>query len=159
MILFLMAALATQTTPDNPAAPAIPIESVEGRELIAVEYEMHPVTQAVKRALETDGGPTDKPFTLIVRIDTDAPKEVIAAFRKATPKTRKEEGNKAYQLHRSADEPDTFLLYERWRSLDDLDRHLKSDYIAELLAVLEAKASIELKVMRPVAGGKPKGKS
>ena len=152
----ILTALLSQTAPGEAALPDV--LDTERVVLLAEEAELHPVSQAVKASLEKDGGKSDKPFTLAVRIETDAPDKVIAAMRKATPKTRAEEGNKAYALHRSADEPDTFLLYERWRSLADLDAHLKTDYIADLLAVLDEEANIELQVMRPVWAGKPAAK-
>jgi hypothetical protein len=38
--------------------------------------------------------------------------------------TRREEGNYAYDLHRSGDDPNLWFIYEAWRSKKDLDlRH------------------------------------
>ena len=116
----------------------------------AGEEAPHPVTEIVRQSLETNGRSADGTFTLIVRIDTDEPQAIIDAVNACSPPTRKEDGNIRYQLHQSADEPDTFILYERWQSLGELDAHLKAEHTRRLLEVLDAKASIELKVMRPI---------
>lgn len=60
------------------------------------------------------------------------------AFAKASGLTESEAGARAYQLHRDADNPDAFIVYERWRSLDDLEAHLRTPYIAALRADINA---------------------
>ena len=42
--------------------------------------------------------------------------------------TESEVGVLAYQLHLEADNPDAFIVYERWRSLDALEAHLRTPY-------------------------------
>jgi quinol monooxygenase YgiN len=44
----------------------------------------------------------------------------------------------AYQLHREPNNPDAFVVYEHWRSLDDLEAHLRTAYIAALRAEIDA---------------------
>lgn len=43
--------------------------------------------------------------------------------------TRKEEGNIAYVLHRSVDNPDEFMFDEIWIDKESLEVHLKQPYI------------------------------
>ena len=43
--------------------------------------------------------------------------------------TRKEEGNIAYVLHRSKDNPDELMFDEIWVDKESLDLHLKQPYI------------------------------
>ncbi len=43
--------------------------------------------------------------------------------------TRKEEGNIAYVLHRSIDNPDELMFDEIWVDNESLDAHLKQPYI------------------------------
>jgi quinol monooxygenase YgiN len=43
--------------------------------------------------------------------------------------TRKEEGNIAYVLHRSMDNPDELMFDELWTDNESLEAHLKQPYI------------------------------
>ncbi|MDW7710718.1 MAG: putative quinol monooxygenase [Deferrisomatales bacterium] len=43
--------------------------------------------------------------------------------------TRSEAGCLNYDLHVSTGDPGLFLLYENWRSMADLDRHLATPYL------------------------------
>jgi len=42
--------------------------------------------------------------------------------------TRLEEGCLEYHLHRTVDDPDCFVFYERWQSEAHLQRHLESTH-------------------------------
>ncbi|MDJ0716393.1 MAG: putative quinol monooxygenase [Prochloraceae cyanobacterium] len=46
--------------------------------------------------------------------------------------TRKEVGCINYDLHQSAEDKNTFLLYENWVSKENLDKHLQMPYIKAL---------------------------
>ena len=46
-----------------------------------------------------------------------------------------------FDLHQDADDPRTFFLYERWRSVDDLADHLHAPYIREAFEVYAASAA------------------
>ena len=48
--------------------------------------------------------------------------------------TRREDGCLGYVLHRSSEDADVFLLYERWRSRQDLDLHLATPYLLDFFA-------------------------
>jgi quinol monooxygenase YgiN len=43
--------------------------------------------------------------------------------------TRSEPGCISYDLHRSVEDPNVFMFYEKWRSREDLDRHLEKAYL------------------------------
>lgn len=47
--------------------------------------------------------------------------------------TRAEEGCINYDLHRSMDDASVFILYENWRSKEDLDDHLAKPYLQAFL--------------------------
>ena len=74
------------------------------------------------------------------------------AFAKAARETRKEKGCGAYDLSQDTKEPTRYLVYERWKSLADLDTHLKSSYITTLLGELGEllNGGPDLSVMVPV---------
>lgn len=46
--------------------------------------------------------------------------------------TRSEAGCINYDLHQSSDDPRSFMLYENWRSLNDLEDHLEKPYLRAL---------------------------
>jgi quinol monooxygenase YgiN len=85
-------------------------------------------------------GDRHRPLALIVRfrVRTGAGKRIEEAFAQASAHTAGEAGAMSYQLHREPDNPDAFLVYERWRSLDDLEAHLRMPYIAALRAKIDA---------------------
>lgn len=117
----------------------------------------HPVAAAVRQGLTANNGQVDRPFTLIVSIQSSQPKKVIQAFKTPLVETRKEEGNIMYLLNQDTNEPERFLLIERWKNLDALKSHLEQPYLAQLLKDLDGTASIELQVLRPV-GPQGRGK-
>jgi quinol monooxygenase YgiN len=91
----------------------------------------NPIEKEVKASLKD---PT-KPFALYVRIKIkdDTAVKFEAAFAKARTATRKEKGNKAYSLTRSAKEPNEYVVYERWENFEALRTHLKTPHFAALL--------------------------
>jgi len=88
----------------------------------------------------TQVGDPRQPLALIARfrVRKSAGREIEEAFGEASARTASEEGVLAYQLHREPDNPDAFVVYERWRSLDDLENHLRAPYIASLRAKIDA---------------------
>lgn len=46
--------------------------------------------------------------------------------------TRSESGCLNYDLHQDPDEPRHFMLYENWKSLQDLEEHLDKPYLRAL---------------------------
>src|SRR5262249_44091509 len=75
-----------------------------------------------------------KPFTLIVRMRMrdGTQDEVDAAFARARGPTLRELGAIAFDLNREAADPNTVVVYERWRSLRDIEAHLRAPHVSEL---------------------------
>src|SRR5262245_21543035 len=91
----------------------------------------HPIVAEVRANLQDPS----KPFTLLVRVKTKegAGPKLEAAFAKAVAASRKEKGNKAYDLNRSAKAPTEYVVYERWTDLAALQAHLKAPHFLTLV--------------------------
>jgi len=105
-----------------------------GPSAVVAEDKDDPVIAAVKPRLKDP----KKPFTLIVivKVKEGSEDKFEAAFAKALAATRKEKGCITYDLNRDAQEGQRYLVYERWKSLADLEAHMKTDHIKALLQVL-----------------------
>lgn len=101
-------------------------------------------------AFEARIGDHHRPLAIIVRfrVHSGAGLRIEKAFADASAQTSQEAGVLAYQLHREPDNPDAFIVYERWRSLDDLEAHLRTPYIMmlrrEIDAVMEGQPSFNV---------------
>ena len=94
-----------------------------------------------------------KPFVLIVtlKLKSGQEKAFTDAYAKAFPGVEKEPGYLAYDLTRSADEPTTYVLYEKWKSTDALTAHMAEAHTVTFLqAFPECVDKAELKVFVPV---------
>lgn len=115
----------------------------------SAQDQEHPIAAQVKASVKD---PT-KPFTMIVilKAKEGSGSKLEAAFAKAAKETRKEKGNRAYEMNRSAKDPTEYLVYERWQNLAALEAHLKTPYITALLTeaggLLEGQP--EIKVFLP----------
>jgi len=113
------------------------------------QAEPHPIVAQVKGELKDPA----KPFTMVVRLQLkDGMQDKFeAAFAKAAKETRKEKGCVTYELSREAKDGTRYLVYERWKSLADLDTHIKSAYITTLLGELKDMlvGAPEIKVLLP----------
>lgn len=91
-------------------------------------------------AFERQLGDRRQPLAIIARfrVRTGAGARLAAAFGEASAQTAREAGALTYQLHRETDNADAFVVYERWRSLDDLEAHLRTPYISALRAEIDA---------------------
>ena len=85
-------------------------------------------------------GDHHRPLALIARfrVRAGAGPRIENAFAEASAQTEREAGVLAYQLHRESDNSDAFVVYERWRSLEDLEGHLRTTYVAALRAEIDA---------------------
>jgi quinol monooxygenase YgiN len=110
----------------------------------------HPIVAQVKPKLKD----ANKPFTMIVvaKLKDGASDKFEAAFAKALKGTRKEKGYYAYDLNRDVDDPNRYLVYERWRNLADLEAHLKAPHLKALLAEIGEllEGPPEVRVLIPV---------
>ncbi len=90
------------------------------------------------------------PLALIARFSVRAGTgpRIEKAFLEASAQTAHETGALEYRLHRQPDNPEAFVVYERWRSLDDLEAHLRTSYVAalreEIDAVIEGQPSFQV---------------
>jgi len=55
--------------------------------------------------------------------------EVEKCLRALVPLTRSEPGCLSYELYRDHEQADRFFFFEKWRSRQDLDKHLAKPYI------------------------------
>lgn len=76
------------------------------------------------------------------------------AFEGLVEPTHSEPGCILYALHQGADDPARLAFIERWASREDLDAHLKSDHVADVLQrVDELFQTSDITVYNPLAGG------
>jgi quinol monooxygenase YgiN len=54
---------------------------------------------------------------------------------------RSDEGCISYELHQDVHDSTTFILFENWRSKEDVDRHMATDRIRHFLSRVELMAS------------------
>jgi quinol monooxygenase YgiN len=105
---------------------------------------------AIIAAFASQVGDRGRSLALIARfrVRAGAGQQIEKAFAEASVQTAREAGALAYQLHREPDNPDAFVVYELWRSLDDLETHLRTPYIralrAEIDAVMEGQPSFNV---------------
>jgi quinol monooxygenase YgiN len=51
--------------------------------------------------------------------------------------TRQELGCAVCELNQSAQDPDTWMVYERWKGQEAFDSHMKQPYVARFLARMD----------------------
>lgn len=104
-----------------------------------------PGTALFKTVKEKIG--TDKPFSLLVtaKVKEGMAEKFEAAATAVAAATLKEKGCRAYEFHRSTEEPNTFYLIEKWADLPALEAHFKTDQLTAFL-----------KAFGEVADGPPK---
>ena len=75
-------------------------------------------------------------LTVIARVNARPGKEaeLEQALRAVVAPTHAEPGCLRYALHRSSNDPATFVLVERWVSKEALDQHLEMPYLKALRA-------------------------
>jgi quinol monooxygenase YgiN len=102
--------------------------------VVAFAAQPDPIIAAVKGKLKDPA----KPFTMTVTVKVKPGQEAAfeAAFAACRKETRKEAGNVAYDLNRDTDQPETYVLYERWQNLDALAAHMEAAHTKKLLGAL-----------------------
>jgi quinol monooxygenase YgiN len=98
--------------------------------LAADAAEPNPLITRIKSELKD---PT-KPYTWIVslRVKRGMQAKLEAAFADAAKQAHGEKGCLAYDLNRDVKESTRYLIYERWKSVADMEAHLKSPYMTAL---------------------------
>jgi quinol monooxygenase YgiN len=118
-------------------------------EAAAAADEENPVVAAVRAKLKDPA----RPFTLVVglKVKEGMGEKLEAAFARASGPTHKEKGCLAYDLNRDVEHPERFMLYERWKSLADLEAHLKAEHTRTLLGEMQGigDGAPELHVLLP----------
>jgi quinol monooxygenase YgiN len=111
------------------ACSALAVLAVVGRPAVGQE-ELHPLAAQIAEQL----GEHEGPFVMLVTftVAEGQGEALVEALGIAATETHKEEGNLAYDLHNDAQDGSKFLLFEKWRSLADLDSHLKQPYLVDL---------------------------
>lgn len=96
---------------------------------------LHPIAAEVQSKLADP----DQPFVMVVELTVGdgGGKPLIEAIGTATRRTVKEPGNLDYRLSRNVEDPNEFVLYERWSNIAALDSHLKQPYLTKLLNAFE----------------------
>ncbi len=109
----------------------------------AQAQDENPVVKLIKSKVKDE----KKPFAILVEFKVKAGKEkdFEAAFVPCLEATRKEPGCVAYYLNRDPDHPDTYVMYEQFKSVAAIEDHLKQKHTQTLLSTVG-----------PMADGEPK---
>jgi quinol monooxygenase YgiN len=123
--------------------PALAVLAVAGAMAPARAADEHPVITLVKSKVKDPA----KTFALVVTIKAKSGKEkdVEAAFAPCITATKKEPGCLAYELNRDPDDPTTYVMYEKFKSVAALADHLKQEHTQKLLKSLEPLTEGEIK--------------
>src|SRR3954471_24418235 len=77
----------------------------------------------------------------------------IAGAKECIAATRKEQGCVYYDSHSSINDPNTFVVVERWESREDLDAHGKSAHM-KTWRELSAPLKVDRTVIEIISDGK-----
>lgn len=75
--------------------------------------------------------------TLRVVARAEKLKSVLEIANAHSGQTQVQSGCMSARFYRGIDDPNSFLLIEEWMSKADLDRHLRSEYYRNILALIE----------------------
>jgi quinol monooxygenase YgiN len=94
----------------------------------------NPVVALVKSKVKDPA----KPFAILVEFKVKAGKEAdfVAAFKPCLAATKKEPGCIAYELNHDPDHPDTYVMFEKFKSVAAIEDHLKQKHTQTLLATV-----------------------
>jgi quinol monooxygenase YgiN len=94
----------------------------------------NPVVKLIKSKVKDQ----KKPFAILVEFKVKAGKEkdFEAAFVPCLEATRKEPGCVAYYLNHDPDHPDTYMMYEQFKSVAAIEEHLKQKHTQTLLSTV-----------------------
>ncbi len=79
------------------------------------------------------------PLTIVAKIvaKPGAEAQVEAALRRLIAPTLAEEGCLQYDLHRSLEDPHTFLFYENWQSKAAWQAHMETAHLQQMVREVE----------------------
>lgn len=80
--------------------------------------------------------------------------QTAAALLRLRDNSRRDPGCLQYDMHRLPDDPDRFMLYERWESRELLDAHLQEGHLAESNEILDSLLTgmPEVSIWNPLQG-------
>lgn len=89
-------------------------------------------------------------LTIVATLDVKPEflEELLPAFEKVIAATRAEEGNVAYNVFESTDNPNSFTFVEVWKSKEAIDAHNASEHFAEFAKAVEGKADLKVSVLK-----------
>ena len=76
-------------------------------------------------------------ITAKVRLQSGTSEEFLDAYRWMHPLVMQDPGAVQYSLHRSAEDPDEFIFYERYESEDAFEYHLSTEHFKALSARID----------------------
>ncbi len=86
-------------------------------------------------------------ITIVVPINAkpEYREEVENTLRELARLTNLEAGNVCYVLHQAQDNPDQFIIYEKWQNQNALDFHMNQEYLKSFLAQSDRLLSEDIK--------------
>jgi len=75
--------------------------------------------------------------TAKVKLQTGKSEEFLEAVRVMKPQVMQDPGAIQYSLHRSAEDPDMFIFYERYESEEAFAHHLSTDHFKVLAGTID----------------------
>ena len=86
-----------------------------------------------------------------VQVKPESKDDILKAFETLVSETRKEKGCIIYDLFQNGEDPNNFILIEKWATQEDLDNHSTSDHFKDYLNDSDGKfEKAELKKVNPV---------
>ncbi|WP_432798223.1 putative quinol monooxygenase [Poriferisphaera sp. WC338] len=76
--------------------------------------------------------------------------DFLEQFLRVANLSRQEPGCKHFELYKSIDTPDAFIIYHMWATEKDWDTHLETDHLIAFLRFLEDVA-VEIEIMEATA--------
>ena len=77
---------------------------------------------------------TDQANIVLLRASPGKSELLGKALRELIAHSRREPGCAVIELNQSPDDPNTWMVYERWRGKEALASHMKQPYVAAFLA-------------------------
>jgi len=81
-------------------------------------------------------------ITAKVKIQPGKSEEFLEAYRWMKPQVLNDPGAILYELHRSTDDPDTFIFYEQYEGREAFDYHLSTEHFKKLAAWIDPLMSV-----------------
>lgn len=84
------------------------------------------------------------PLTVIAKLKArpGTEEQLYEACRKLVTPTQAEEGCINYDMHRSIEDPGTFMFYENWTTRPLWEQHMKSPHLNEFSAATEGMVDV-----------------